>query len=66
MTVHINLINRKVHHKAFGEGVILSLDGGYLLIEFPVGQKKFVYPDAFDGFLSAEDSSVALEIRREI
>ncbi len=66
MPVLINIINKKVHHKVFGEGVVLFLDGSYLLVEFSVGQKKFVYPDAFDGFLSAEDSSVALEIRREI
>lgn len=66
MAVHINLINQKVRHKVFGDGVILSLDKSYLVVEFPIGQKKFIYPDAFDGFLSVEDSGAASEIRHEI
>jgi hypothetical protein len=62
----MNLVNQKVHHKAFGKGTVLSFNGGYLLVDFPIGQKRFIYPDAFDRFLSTEDSRVASEIRYDI
>lgn len=43
-----------VHHKAFGDGKIVSLDDqNHITISFSVGEKTFVYPDAFNnGFLS--------------
>lgn len=43
-----------VHHKAFGDGRIVSLDDqNHITISFNVGEKTFVYPDAFNnGFLS--------------
>jgi hypothetical protein len=62
----MNLVNQKVYHKTFGKGTVLSFNGSYLLVDFPIGQKKFIYPDAFDGFLSTEDNGVASEIRYDI
>ena len=42
-----------VHHKAFGDGRIVSLDEqNHITINFSIGEKTFVYPDAFNsGFL---------------
>lgn len=44
-----------VRHKTFGTGIILSLDDSrtHITVRFPIGEKTFVYPDAFNkGFLS--------------
>lgn len=43
-----------VKHKKFGEGVITWIDGAqkYLRVKFSVGEKSFVFPNAFlSGFL---------------
>lgn len=45
-------------HQKFGEGTITSIDKHqkYLKVKFPIGEKMFVYPDAFTkGFLSFKD-----------
>ncbi len=54
--------NLKVRHKKFGVGVVLSKEGKYLVIRFDECTKNFVYPDAFDKFLTLEDGSISDEI----
>lgn len=47
-------IGTEVTHKTFGVGTITWLDkaGKYIRVKFPVGEKTFVFPDAFKmGFL---------------
>ncbi len=46
-----------VHHSNFGTGTITTLDGKYLTVDFgaEVGEKTFVYPDAFAKFLTYND-----------
>ena len=44
-----------VTHKKFGDGTVswMSNDGKYIRIKFAVGEKQFVFPDAFiSGFLA--------------
>lgn len=44
-----------VSHKKFGDGTVswMSNDGKYIRIKFSVGEKQFVFPDAFiSGFLA--------------
>ena len=44
-----------VSHKKFGDGTVswMSNDGKYIRIKFAVGEKQFVFPDAFiSGFLA--------------
>lgn len=46
-----------VRHKTYGSGIILSLDGSrtHIAVRFSVGERTFVYPDAFNkGFLMIE------------
>ena len=44
-----------VTHKAFGEGVVKSISGGFITITFGAGDKKFHFPGAFEqGFLKVE------------
>lgn len=39
--------NEEVEHKIFGTGKIIKTSDSYVEIEFPVGIKKFLFPDAF-------------------
>ncbi len=62
----MNLENTKVKHKAFGDGVIVSIDGKYITVRFANVDKVFVYPDIFERFLTLEDGSVSDEILADI
>lgn len=53
---------QKVLHKVFGEGIITNVEGNHITVSFPVGEKKFIYPDAFRDYLSAKDFGVMADI----
>ena len=61
-----DLLDLKVKHKVFGTGVITGVSGNYLTIKFAVKESKFVYPDAFEKFIVADDASIQAEIMEEI
>lgn len=52
----------KVKHNIWGIGTVLDLTGNCLSIEFSIGVKKLVYPDAFAKFIKAEDPTVQAAI----
>ena len=54
--------NLAVRHKSFGVGKVVSYDGKYMTVKFDAATKVFVYPDAFEKFLTLEDGSVSDEI----
>ena len=58
----------KVSHARFGEGKILALEKGYMQVKFgaPYGEKWFVYPDAFSGFLTLQEHSLEEPVRRAL
>ena len=60
------LENLCVLHKTFGNGVITAVKGKYLTVTFANAQKTFVYPDAFEKFLTCMDGSVPSEILADI
>lgn len=62
----MNLVNQKVKHKVFGTGVITEVSGNYLTINFAAKESKFVYSDAFEKFIVADDASVQAAIVEEI
>ena len=63
----MNFIGALVQHKAFGEGTVTAFDEKYIKVHFTlVGDKKFVYPNAFNGFIVAEDGTIAAEIKKDI
>lgn len=62
----MNLINIKVSHKAFGEGIITDNSNNYILVKFKDDEKRFVYPDAFDGYLVAKDNNINENIKQII
>ncbi len=58
--------NLKIKHKTFGEGIVKSMDGKYITALFGSLEKKFVYPDAFENFLTLDDGTVSQEILEDI
>lgn len=62
----MNLLNLKVKHKVFGNGVVTGISDNLLTIQFASKVSIFVYPDAFETFIVAEDTSVQSEILSEI
>ena len=58
--------NLKVRHKTFGVGTVILTKGQYLTVKFDTTEKVFVYPDAFERFLTLEDGSVSDEILSDL
>jgi len=52
----------KVKHKAFGEGTVKSITDGYIEIDFNGQIKKFMFPKAFEGFLTTGDEELLQKI----
>lgn len=49
-------IGTAVYHKTFGSGTVTSLDNKHIRIKFVIGEKKFIFPDAFkNGFLRTKE-----------
>jgi hypothetical protein len=63
---NMELIGLKVKHTVFGVGTITEKDGNYITVEFAAKTTKFVYPDAFEKFIKAEEPSVQQAITDEI
>lgn len=51
----MHLIGQKVQHQVFGAGVVTKKNDATLTVQFPVGEKMFLYPDAFHQFLVLSD-----------
>ena len=58
--------NLGVKHKTFGDGTVISQSGKYMTVRFATAQKTFVYPDAFESFLTLADGTVSDEIKCDI
>ena len=52
----MDIYGQKVIHKVFGTGVISDLANATVTVDFNGEAKKFVYPQAFNGYLTAVDS----------
>lgn len=62
----MNLINEKIKHKTLGEGTVIACDGNYITIEFPTKTSKFLYPAAFEKFITPADPEVAVALNAEV
>lgn len=58
--------NLEVNHRSFGKGVVVSQQGKYITVQFDSVKKVFVYPDAFETFLTLADGTVSNEIANDI
>ncbi len=59
-------VNAAVVHKVFGHGTVTATDGKYITVRFHDIEKKFVYPDVFDGFMTLEGDTPDGDIARDI
>ncbi len=62
----MDLINMKVSHKIFGDGIIIDKVDSYITVKFSNDERKFGYPNAFDGYLSTEDTEFNDKVKEEI
>ena len=58
----MNLINVKVTHATFGEGVVAAQNGDYITVKFPSKECRFVSPDAFSKYIKCEDEKLQHEL----
>lgn len=55
------VVGKRVVHKIFGRGNIVLADTRYFTVQFEnlaVGEKKFLFPQAFDSILVFEDGDL--------
>lgn len=62
----MNLIDKKVTHKVFGEGNIINQSDSSVEVRFAAENKKFLYPDAFAKFLILHDTKGAESVAQMI
>ena len=62
----MNLINCSVKHISWGIGMVIEQKGSYIKVVFSIGEKQFVYPDAFEKFLKCKDTDMQGQIEEEI
>lgn len=55
----MDLINKQVKHTKFGIGNVVSCTDSVVQVHFTVGNKKFVFPDAFETYLMLLDKDTA-------
>ena len=60
------LENLTVRHNKFGDGNVKSFDGKYFTVAFSSGDRVFVYPDAFEKFLTVTDEGVKEQIATDL
>lgn len=64
--LNMDLLNEKVIHRSFGDGKIIGFDGNNLEVQFACKVSKFVYPAAFDAFLTLNNADKQKTVLAEI
>ncbi len=62
----MNIKNKTVNHNKWGRGIIISQTDSGIEVEFKNHKSKFQYPDAFENFLTLEDSDLQDAIINEL
>ena len=52
------LLNTKVIHKMLGEGIITEAGDNYVSVKFASKVSRFIFPIAFEKFITAENSDI--------
>lgn len=60
------LLNTKVIHKMLGEGIITEAGDNYVSVKFASKVSRFIFPIAFEKFITAENSDIQEMIIEEI
>lgn len=59
----MQLIGQPIKHGTFGKGIVTDWNDTTITICFSAGEKKFLYPDAFSGFLHLRDAAMQREVQ---
>lgn len=59
----MQLIGQPIKHGTFGKGIVTDWNDTTITICFPVGEKKFIYPDAFSKFLTLKNDAMQKQIQ---
>ena len=64
----MNVTNKQVHHRRFGDGVVTgqTISAVTVLFSEEYGEKKFLYPSAFESFLSLSSPSAQEKMDAEL
>lgn len=62
----MQLEGKTINHIKFGEGIVKDLSENYITVIFTVGEKKFVYPNAFQKYLEVQDLKIQSQITNSI
>lgn len=62
----MELIGLMVKHAALGVGTITKQDGNFITVAFDAKITKFVYPDAFEKYIRAEDDDMQAQLLANI
>ncbi|HZJ57197.1 MAG TPA: malate synthase [Clostridia bacterium] len=62
----MSIINKQVTHEIFGKGNVVKYDDAYIKIKFASGDKKFVFPDAFESYLTLVDKRAANLVNKKL
>ncbi|CAM5206954.1 Malate synthase OS=Ureibacillus acetophenoni OX=614649 GN=SAMN05877842_10876 PE=4 SV=1 [Ureibacillus acetophenoni] len=62
----MNLVDKEVTHRSFGNGRIVKHNDSLIEIHFAKEKKKFVYPDAFGKYLILHDKTAAHSLEKII
>jgi len=64
----MNLINEKVEHVSYGLGIVIKEEDNKISVQFneSIGDKTFLYPEAFEKFLKAAKPEVESTILEEL
>lgn len=62
----MDIKGEKVIHRQFGVGKVISKDDRTITVRFEQGDKQFLYPAAFDGFLTFTDAAQEAAVEAQL
>lgn len=62
----MNLIDQTVFHKIWKEGIVVRHDDTGLYVRFGETEKRFLYPDSFERYLTFADPVLQLQVLKQL
>lgn len=62
----MDLANKQVKHQTFGVGNVAECSDVYIKVDFPSGNKEFIFPDAFEKYLTLTNEKAAKMVRTKL
>ena len=62
----MDFIGEKVIHRQFGLGKVVGKDDKTITVRFEQGDKQFLYPSSFDGFLTFADAAKEAAVEAQL